>query len=162
MTFGPFGAALTNAIQQNFLQREFIDSLLNILVYREVADKEVFPGRIGDTITKTRMGLMIPNTTPLNPNTNTNLDNGLQPQQYSDEQYQLAIYQYPQLAPDINLADDETTIAAFAMRNAHNLGITQATALDRVSRNTLFNSYMSGNTAISVAANSVTQSVDDT
>lgn len=162
MTFGPFPAALTNAIQSNFLEREFMDSLLNVLVYREVADKEVFPNRIGDTITKTRMGLMIPNTTPLNPNSNTNLDNGLSPQQYSDEQYVLAVYQYPQLAPDINLIDDETTIASFAMRNAHNLGVAQATAIDRVARANLFNAYMGGNTAISVAASSVTQSVDDT
>lgn len=161
MTFGPFPAALENAIQQNFLERAFGEALHNILAYREVADKEVFPGRIGDTITKTRVGLMIPNITPLNPSTNTNLDNGLTPQQYTDEQYQLAIYQYPQLAPDINLMDDETTIAAFAMKNAENLGIAQATALDRIARNALFNSYMGGNTVLTTTVNSVTQPVDD-
>jgi hypothetical protein len=162
MTFGNFPVALQNAIQQNFLERAFQEALLNILAYREIADKENFPGRIGDTITKTRVGLMVPNTTPLNPSVNTNLDNGLQPQQYSDEQYSLAIYQYPQLAPDINLIDDETTIAAFAMKNAENLGIAQATALDRIARQALFNAYMGGNTVITVTANSATQNVDDT
>src|SRR5690606_27184263 len=121
--FGPFPAQLQNAIQQGFLERAFVEALKNVLAYREIADKEVFPGRIGDTITKTRVGLMIPNVTPLNPSTNTNLDNGLSPQQYSDEQYTLAVYQYPQLAPDINLVDDETTISAFAMKNSENLGI---------------------------------------
>lgn len=161
-SFGPFPAQLQNAIQQGFLERAFIDSLLNVLAYREIADKEAFPGRIGDTITKTRMGLMIPNTTPLNPNTNNNLDNGLQPQQYSDEQYVLAVYQYPQLAPDIYLADDETTIASFAMRNSHNLGIAQATALDRIARANLFNAYMGGNTVLTSSVSSVTQTVDDT
>lgn len=104
---------------------------------------------------------MIPNITPLNPSTNTNLDNGLNPQQYSDEQYTLSVYQYPQLAPDINLIDDETTISAFAMKNAENLGIAQATALDRIARNALFNSYMGGNTVLTTSASSVTQPIDD-
>lgn len=164
MTFGPFPAALANAIQQNFLERAFIESLKNILNYREIADREVFPGRIGDSITKTRVGLMIPNTTPLNSSSNTNLDNGLSPQQYSDEQYVLAVFQYPQLAPDINLIDDETTIAAFAMKNSENLGIAQATALDRIARNALFQAYMGGNTVVTatLGAPAATINVDDT
>lgn len=166
-TFGPstsLPAALVNAIQQNYLERAFIDPLLNKLVYRETADRELFSGRIGDTITKTRIGLMVPNTTPLNPSSNTNLDNGLTAQQYSDEQYTLAIYQYPQVAPDINLLDDETSIASFAMRNAYNLGVAQATALDRIARQNLFNSYMSGNTVVTQTLGSpgTTVNVDDT
>lgn len=162
--FGPFPAALSNAIQQGFLERNFIDSLKNILNYREIADRETFPGRIGDTITKTRIGLMVPNITPLDPSTNTNLDNGLNPQQYSDEQYTLSVYQYPQLAPDINLVDDETTIAAFAMKNSENLGVAQATAVDRIARNILFQSYMGGNSVVTATLGSpnVTINVDDT
>lgn len=162
MTFGPFPAALVDAIQQNFLERAFVEALHPILAYREIADREIFPGRIGDTITKTRVGLMVPNITPLAPNTNNNFDNGLQPQQYSDEQYVLAVYQYPQLAPDINLIDDETTIAAFAMKNAQNLGIAQATALDRIARNALFNAYMGGNTVLTQTLTNTVQNVDDT
>lgn len=164
MTFGPFPAQLANAIQQGFLERAFIDPLRNILAYRKIADREEFPGRIGDAITKTRMGLMIPNTTPLDTSSNTNLDNGLSPQQYSDEQYVLSVHQYPQLAPDINLIDDETTIAAFAMHNAENLGIAQATALDRIARTALFNSYMGGNSVVTVTLGSpgTTINVDDT
>lgn len=160
-TFGPFPTALQNAIQQNFLEREFIDPLLPLLAYREIAERVEFPGRIGDTITQTKVGLMTPNTTPLNPSTNTNLDNGLTPQQYSDEQYVLQIFQYPQVAPDINLLDDETTIAAFAMRNAYNLGIAQATCLDRIAQQPLFNAYMGGNTFLTATATSATQHVDD-
>jgi len=162
MTFGPFPQALQDAIQQNFLERAFVEALHPILAYREIADREEFPGRIGDTITKTRVGLMVPNINPLPSNINNNFDNGLQPQQYSTEQYTLAIYQYPQLANDINLIDDETTIAAFAMKNAENLGIAQATSLDRIARNALFNAYMGGNTVITATATSATQSVDDT
>jgi hypothetical protein len=160
--FGPNGAILTNAIQTNMLQKAFVDPLVNKLVYREIADKEEFEGRIGYTITKTRMGLMVPNTTPLNPQTNTNIDNGGTPQQYSDEQYTIGIAQYPQFAPDVNLMDDEVSIASFAMRNSDNLGVAQATCVDRLARNALFNAYMSGNTFITATASSVTQHVDDT
>lgn len=163
MAFG-IPAPLDNAIQQGFLAREFIDPLKNILAYRKIADREVFPGRIGDSITKTRMGLMVPNTTPLNPSTNTNLDNGMTPQQYTDEQYVLSILQYPQLAPDINLVDDEITISSFAMRNSFNLGVAQATAVDRIARQALFNAYMGGNTTITatLGAPALTVNVDDT
>jgi hypothetical protein len=164
MTFGPFPAALQNAIQQNFLEREFEKALQSILQYRKIAERESFAGRIGETITKTRIGLMIPNVTPLDSSTNTNLDNGLNPQYYTSEQYTLGIAQYPQLAPDINLIDDETTIASFAMKNAFNLGYAIAQATDRIARNALFNAYMSGNTFVTatLGAPATTIDVDDT
>ena len=87
MSFGPIPQAVSIAIQQNFLQREFEKALLSVLKYRLLATKETFSARIGETITKTRVGLMIPNLNPLNPQTNTNLDNGLSPSQYTSEQY---------------------------------------------------------------------------
>ena len=150
MTFGTFPVALQNAIQAGFLERAFVDPLINKLAYRKIADKEIFPGRIGDTITKTRVGLMVPNITPLDPSTNTNLDNGLTPQPYYDEQYTLKIQQVPQSTYKINLLDDEITIASNAIRNAENLGIAQATSIDRIAKGALFNSYMGGNTVCSV------------
>jgi len=160
--FGPNGAILNNAIQTNMLQKAFVDPLVNKLMYREISDKEEFEGRMGYTITKTRMGLMIPNLTPLAANQNTNIDNGMTPIQYSDEQYTIGIAQYPQPAPDVNLMDDEVTIASFAMANSERLGVAQATCVDRLARNVLFNAYMSGNTFITATASSVTQNVDDT
>jgi len=48
------------------------------------------------------------------------------------------------------------------LRNAHNLGIAQATCLDRLARNALFNSYMGGNTVLTTTATSTSQPVDDT
>lgn len=164
LPFGPWPTSLSNAIQENYIERAFVESLRPVLVYRHIADREIFPGRIGQSITKTRMGLMVPNTTPLNPSTNTNLDNGMTPQNYSDEQYTLSIAQYPQLAPDINLPDDEVTIASFAMRNAINLAIAQASCLDFLIRNSLFNAYMGGNTVITqtLGAPATTVNVDDT
>lgn len=162
--FGTFPVNLQQAAQQNYLERAFFDSLRPVLVYRHIADKEIFEGRIGQTITKNRMGLMQPNITPLNPSTNTNLDNGLTPQNYGLEQYTLSVGQYPQLAPDINLPDDEITIASFAMRNAVNLAIAQAQALDILILNQLLNAYMGGNTIVTQTLGSAgtTIRVDDT
>lgn len=161
--FGPFPSTLGAAIQQNFLEKAFIDSLRPTLVFRAVADQEMFPGRIGDSLTKTRVGLMQPNTTALDPSTNTNIDNGLTPTNYSVEQYNLSIAQYPQVAPNINLMDDEVTIASFAMRNAVNLGIATASAVDTLARTALFNRYMGGNTIViaTLGAPATTIQVDD-
>lgn len=163
MAFGNLPASLQNAIQTGFLERAFVDPLVNNLAYRQIADQEIFPGRIGDTITKTRVGLMTPNFTPMDPSTNTNIDNGLTPQNYSTEQYTLAIQQVAQLGFPINLMDDETSIASFAMRNAENLGVAQATVIDAYARNPLFNAYMGGNTVVSLTINDPTPtiSVDD-
>lgn len=164
MTFGPFPAVVANAIQQRFLERAFIEPLFSKLAYRQVAMKEDFPARIGQTIIKTKLGLMLPNTTPLNPSTNTNIDNGLIQQDYGTEQYTLSIAQYPQVAPDINLLDDETTIDSFLNANAFRLGAAQATCVDRLARNALFNAYMSGNTFVTttLGAPATTITVDDT
>lgn len=159
--FGPNGNLLTNAIQTNMLQRAFVDPLINELMYREISDKEMFEGKWGTTITKTRMGLMIPNMTPLDPSTNTNLDNGMTPITYSDEQYTVGIAQYPQPAPNVNLLDNEVAIANFAMANSERLGVAQATCVDRLARGAMFNAYMSGNTFVAASASSVTQRVDD-
>lgn len=160
--FGPFPAQLQNAIQQNYLQRAFLDPLVNKLGYRSIAEKTEFPGRIGQSITMTRTGLLVPNITPLDPATNNNLDNGITPTQYATEQFTLSVAQYPQQPMLINLMSDMQTIASFAIRNSMNIGVALATANDRLARASLFGAYLSGNTFITASASSVTQAVDDT
>jgi hypothetical protein len=162
MTFGPLPAPLLNAIQQNYLALGFLNPLLNKLAYREISEKISFPARIGESQTFTKTGLMIPNMIPLAPNSNTNIDNGLTPQQYGTEQYTLSVAQYPQVPPIINILNDRQGIASVAIRNAINTGMALATLTDRLARYSLFNSYMSGNTFITTAASSTTQHVDDT
>lgn len=162
--FGPAVEAFDVAMQQNFLQKEFQRPLLSTLQYRRAAEKTIFPGRIGTTMTASRVGLMIPNTTPLNPSTNTNIDNGLTPSNYTTEQYTLGVFQYPQVCPDINLIDNQTTIADFLLKNAYNSGMAAAQATERLARNALFGAYMSGNSFVTVTlgAPNVTIQVDDT
>jgi hypothetical protein len=163
MSFSTLPQAMAIALQQSYLQKEFQTPLLSNLKYRLLAERIVFPGRIGDTITQTRVGLMTPNLVPLNPSTNTNLDNGLTAQNYTSEQYTLAIQQYPQLAPDINLIDNETTIKSFLMKNSYNLGFAQSQVTERLTRNALFGAYLSGNTFVTATLGSAgpTIHVDD-
>ncbi|CAB4144312.1 hypothetical protein UFOVP459_26 [uncultured Caudovirales phage] len=163
MTFGPFPAVNTNAIQQDFLERAFQESLQPVFAYRHTAKQEDFPARIGESLTKTRPALMVPNTTPLDPTTNTNIDNGLTPTVYGTEQYTLSVLQYAQTSYPVNLMDDERTIASFYIRNAKNLGVAQGTAIDSLAQRTLFNAYMGGQTFVTVTlgAPSLTVQVDD-
>ena len=142
-----FPAALQPIIQQNFLEREFQDALQSILTYRDVARRESFPNKIGETITKTRPGLKAPTITPLTPSANTNLDNGLTPSTWTVEQYQLSIAMYGDTI-DLNTVTNRVGIVEQFLQNAKVNGIQAAQSLDRLARNALFNAYMGGNTRV--------------
>lgn len=52
MSIDNFPVQLQAAIQQGFLAREFENGLKSRLGFRQVADREVFPNAIGETLTK--------------------------------------------------------------------------------------------------------------
>ena len=58
MAINNFPVALQSIIQQNFLEREFQTSLQAKLGFRAIADRMDFPNSIGETIIKTRAGLL--------------------------------------------------------------------------------------------------------
>lgn len=157
-----FPAALQPAIQQGFLEREFQSGLESVLGYRSVADREVFPNKVGETVTKTRNGLKAPTTTPLNPSSNTNLDNGLTPSSWTVEQYTLSINMYGDTI-DLNTVTQGVGIASQFLVNAHVNGVQSAQSLDRLARNTMFNAYMGGNTRVitTLGSPAATVHVDD-
>ena len=62
-----FPEQLRAAIQQGFLAREFETGLHSRPGFRAIADREVFPNAIGETLTKTRKSLKSPVTTQLLP-----------------------------------------------------------------------------------------------
>lgn len=161
--FGPFPPALEKAIQNNYLQKRFEKPLLSNLKYRQIADQIDFPGQIGSSMTQTRLGLMVPNLNPLNPSTNTNLDNGMVPSDFSSEQYTLAVQQYAQTAQPLNLTTNQEIIADLAIQNSYRLGMVMTQVVERLARNALFNAYLSGNTFVTVTlgAPGVTIQVDD-
>lgn len=147
MPISNFPAALQPAIQLNYLEREFEEGLHSVLSYRSIAKREKFPNHIGETITKTRHGLKLPVTTPLVPNTNTNLDNGLTPSTWTIEQWVMGINMYGDTI-DLNTVTEKVGIAEQFLINAKVSGIQAAQSLDRIARNALFAAYMGGNTFV--------------
>ena len=157
-----FPAALQPIIQQSFLEREFQDGIHSRLGFRSIADRETFPAAIGETLTKTRRGLKAPVETPLDPATNTNLDNGLTAGGWTVEQYALSVAMYGDTI-DLNVVTSRVGIAGQFMENAKVNGVQSIQSLDRLARNTLFGAYLGGNTRVTatLGAPAVTVAVDD-
>lgn len=157
-----FPTALQGIIQQGFLEREFQEGIHSRLGFRAIADREVFPNKIGETITKTRRGLKAPTITPLDPTTNTNLDNGLSSAGWTVEQYTLGINMYGDTI-DLNMVTQGVGIAGQFLQNAKVNGVQAAQSLDRLARNALFDAYLGGNTRVTatLGAPATTIAVDD-
>ncbi len=162
MAIADFPGNLSIAIQEGYLKRAFELPLTAELGYRDSVDSEMFDTRIGQTITETRKGLLQASTTPLDPTTNTNLDNGLTPTNWQVEQYTLSINQYADTM-DLNIVSDGVGIAGQAVENALNLGEQANRSLDLLARNTYLDNYMGGNTSVRVTlgAPNVNVEVDD-
>lgn len=162
MAIQNFPSALQPIIQQNFLEREFEDALQSKLVYRQIADKEQFPNKIGETLTKTRAGLKAPVTTAMNPSSNTNLDNGLTASSWTVEQFTLSIAQYGDTI-DLNIVNEGVGIASQFLQNAKVNAVQSAQSVDRLARAALFSAYLGGNTRVRTTLGSpaTTVAVDD-
>ena len=142
-----FPLALQPIIQQGFLEREFAQALKSRLGYRACADRVQIAVGIGETVTKTRVGLKPSVTTPLQPSINTNLDNGLTPMGWGVEQYTLTINHYA-ATTDLNMVTSRVGIGSQFLQNAYANGEQAARSLDELARNALFSSYFGGNTRV--------------
>jgi len=169
MSITNFPLQLQAAIQQGYLAREFQNGLTSKLGFRQIADRENVSAGIGETITKTRKSLKTPVTTPLNPASNTNFDNGLTATGWGVEQYTLTLNQYGDTT-DLNMVTSLAGIASQFLANAHTNGIQAMQSLDRLARNALFGGamngvggYLGGNTRVNMTLGSTgtTISVDD-
>jgi len=147
MGISNFPAALQEAIQSGFLEREFQESLRSRLGYRACADREEFAVGIGETLTKTRAGLRPAVTQPIVASQNTNLDNGLAPANWGVEQYTLTLQHYAATS-DLNVVTSRVAIADMFLRNAATNGEQAARSLDDLARNALFAPYLGGNTRV--------------
>lgn len=162
MGIANFPANLDIAIQEGFLEKRFKDGLRAKLGYRRLANKETFINNVGETLTKTRGGLLPANTTPLDPATNTNLDNGLSAEYWTVEQYSLAVNMYG-FTLDLNVVTQKVGIADRFLKNAQKLGENSFRSIDIINRNALFNAYLSGSTrtTATLGAPGLTIAVDD-
>lgn len=155
-------ASIQSVIQQNFLERAFEEALRAKLGFRSIADREMFMAGIGETITKTRTGLLPAITSAMAPAANSDITSGLTPQNYAVEQYSLAINQYA-ANMQLNVATSRVAIASLFLRNAVTLAEQAFRSIDTLAQQALFNVYMGGNTRVRVTlgAAAVTISVDD-
>jgi len=162
MAISNFPAALQGIIQENFLEREFKEGLESRLTYRAVADREEIAVGVGETVSKTRPGLKAPVTTPMDPSTNTNLDNGLTPSGWAMERFTMTMNMYSD-TQDLNIVTQNVGIQKQFLHNAKVNGIQAAQSLDRLARNALFAAHMGGNTRVTatLGAPATTIEVDD-
>jgi len=157
-----FPAILQPILQQGFLEREFQQAMQSRLGYRACADRQDFAVGIGETLTKTRAGLKPSVTSPVPPQTNTNLDNGLVPTGWGVEQFTITLNHYA-ATTDLNVVTSRVGIASQFLQNAAINGEQAARSLDELARNALFAPYFGGNTRVRVALGSAgpTVAVDD-
>lgn len=153
---------LQETIQTNMLERAYYDGLTSETAYREIASKETFPVRIGETLTKTRKSRLAPNIIPLDPTKNGDLDNGMSSYMAAVEQFTVTINQYGDYTP-LNLLDNQVNIVNNFLTDAENLAIQSSQSRERLARNAIFSAYTSGNTWITatLGAPGDTIAVDD-
>jgi hypothetical protein len=162
MSIANLPESLQGAIQENLLYTEFEQAIQPNLVYRTIAQKEKFDIQKGQTMTYTRAGLKPPINTPLNPQQNTNLDNGLTHKAIPIEQYTMALNQYGDTI-DLDIMTSQVMIANLAMQYTKTNGQQSSSSLDTLAKIELFNGYMGGNTRVTatLGAPNVTIAVDD-
>ena len=162
MSFNNLPAAIQSVIQAGYLEHQFGLPLKARLGFRAVADREPFMANVGETISKTRTGLLPVITTPLAPASNADFTSGLTPQQYGVEQYVLAIAQYAGTM-QLNVATSRVAIGDLFLRNSYALGEQAARSVDTLAQIALFNAYMGGNTRVRTTLGSAgaTVAVDD-
>ena len=148
MPITDFPASLQAALQVDMLNREFEEGLDSILAYRRMALQETIPGRVGETLTRTRKGRTPPNTVPLTgAQVQANLDNSMTPVSYGLEQYTFAINRYAG-TQDVYLMQELAGIADQVIAASRNNGVAGAQSLERIAKTKLFAAYNGGNTYV--------------
>jgi hypothetical protein len=162
-SFTNFPPQLAGLLQQGFLEREAEEGLDSILAYRRAALQETIHARIGESLTRTRKGRKAPVTTPMNPATNTGLDNGLTSSTFSIEQYSFTMFEYGDTV-DTNIMQELAGIFDELIANSRNNGVQAAQSLERICRYKLFSAYLGGNSYVRTdlgASTSTTCHVND-
>lgn len=143
--------------QTGLLERAFYNPLDAKLAYSRLADDEIFPNGIGETLTKTKPALfpLAAALTSLNPSSNTGIDNGLTDVYYPFEQFQLPINEYA-LSTTVNIMQDRTLIQKIFLQNYVQLGEHAGRTIDGLCSQFVHQAYDAGNTFATVAVSSGT------
>lgn len=156
MALNSLPSELQDIIQEGYLERSFEEPLKAKLGFRSVADREAFPNKIGETVTKTRTGLRPAATTPIAASAASALDSGMTASTASVEQYTLSVAEYGDMA-QTNLVTEGVAIGSKFLLDAYQLGEQANRTIDTLARNALFGAYIGGETF--ATANSSTTAV---
>ncbi len=137
--------AILNLVQQGLLERAFHDGLFPALMYRSEASAEEWGANTGTEIFMSRPGLLRPIVKPLAAGVDPT------PQTVSFEQWVARLARYAGTI-DTHIPTSVVANADLFLRNIHQLGLQAGQSLNRIPRNELFKSYLSGHTVTIAAA----------
>jgi len=135
---------ILNLIQEGVLERAFHDALYPKLQFRAEALAEEWPANIGTEMFMTRPGLLTPVTEPLPVGTDP------VPQQLSYEQWSASLKRYSGTI-DTHMPTSVVSNANLFLSNINQLGLQAGQSVNRLPRNALFKSYLSGQTLTTAA-----------
>jgi hypothetical protein len=170
MSFENMPAAFQSAFQSNMLDRRFMEQIEAKSRLRRLAAKIPIPLRVGEQMIYTRAGELVPVLSADNPTNNTlSYDLGANApgvgtsnNSYPIEQWSVFISERSQ-SLDINVIQDQETLAAFFRKNWDRLAAQAALSIDLVAMQQLATSYESGQTWVTatVTGTTVTAHVDN-
>lgn len=131
---------ILNLVQQGLLERAFHDGLFPALLYRSEAQEEEWDANTGTEIFMSRPGLLAPITRPIAAGQDPT------PQAVSYEQWVARLQRFAGTI-DTHIPTSVVSNADQFLRNIHQLGLQAGQSLDRIPRNALYTSYLSGHTA---------------
>ncbi len=130
--------------QKGLIERAFHDGLFPNLAFRAEALSEEWPANTGTEMFMSRPGLLAPIVKPLQPGADP------QPQSVTYEQWSAELAQFSG-AIDTHIPTSATASANLFLRNIHQLGLQAGQSINRIARNQLFKSYVSGQTVLTAA-----------
>lgn len=128
-------------VQEGLLERAFHDGLYPALQFRSEALVEEWPENTGTELFMSRPGLLAPVTKPIAPGTDPT------PQAVNFEQWVASLARYAG-SIDTHMPTSAVSNANLFLRNIHQLGLQAGQSLNRIPRNALFRSYISGHTVL--------------
>lgn len=137
--------AVVKLVQEGLLERAFHDGLFPALQYRAEALVEEWPANTGTELFMSRPGLLAPVTRPIAPGVDP------VPQSLSFEQWSASLQKFSGTI-DTHMPTSAVASSNLFLRNIHQLGLQAGQSLNRIPRNALFKSYLSGQTNLIAAA----------
>ena len=141
----PVPGVVGDLAQKGLLDRAFWEALFPALMYREEASFEEWPANTGTELFMTRQGLLAPATRPLKPGEDPT------PKVLSYEQFSVTLDQYGD-ALDTYMPNASVQVQNTFISNIKALGLQAGQTVNRLPRNALFKSYLSGHTVLTTAA----------